>query len=80
MSQRLWLIVEDANDGAVVQHILVKKGFSILVEVITPPGGSGGISRLAAWLSQLIKTIQANKRFDPHGDCIAVLQVLPHFM
>jgi hypothetical protein len=73
MSQRLWLIVEDENDGVVVRHLLAKKGFALSIEVITATGGSGGISRLAAQLSQLIKTIQANKRFDRQGDCIAVL-------
>ena len=73
MSQRLWLIVEDDNDGNVIKHLLVKKGINVFVEIRNTTGGSGGISRLATQLTLLIDTIRKDKKFDPHGDCIAVL-------
>lgn len=72
MSGRLWLIVEGKYDGDVVQAILAKHpnyhDLARRIEIVKPSGGSPNLSRLAAQVEKLIKSIQRAK-----NDCIAVL-------
>lgn len=72
MSGRLWLIVEGQYDGDIVRAILSKHPdyheLAKRVEVIKPTGGTPNLSRLAAQLEKLIRSIQKQK-----NDCIAVL-------
>lgn len=70
MSGTIWLIVEDENDGSVVQIILKKRGIPVAVKILKPSGGTGGISRLAKQLRLLIETAKKQKKAT---DCIAVL-------
>ncbi len=66
----MWLIVEDENDGTVIEALLQAKKFGIQVRVLKPTGRSGGISRLEKELKRLIQTALESRR---SGDCVAVL-------
>lgn len=70
MSGKIWLVVEDEDDGRIVRQILAKKRISVQIEIRSPIGGSGGISRLAM---QLEKTIEELKTLLKTNDCICVL-------
>src|SRR5947208_2819350 len=70
MSGRIWLIVEDENDGKVIQRILDKKQIRVHIKPLKPTGNSGGIGRLAAQLETLIESARRSK---DGNDCIAVL-------
>jgi thymidylate synthase len=64
------LIGEHENDADVVNAILKAMNIDMRAKALKPPGGSGGISRIADNIEALIKTaIQKRQK----GDCIAVL-------
>jgi len=72
MSPAIWLIAEDETDCDVIQRILNKKGFKVVIRRVQLSGASGGISRLATQLPRLIKVVRNNKYWHD-GDCIVVL-------
>ena len=70
MTGTIHLIVEDQTDADVVNAILYAKKFDVRAKALKPPGGSGGISRLADNIEALIKTAIKKRQ---KGDCVAVL-------
>jgi hypothetical protein len=59
MSLTIWLIVEDEDDGLVIQQLLRAKAIKVRLQIRAPSGRTGGISRLARQLERLIATIRA---------------------
>jgi hypothetical protein len=64
------LICEDETDADIVKAILQKKLPEVRVSHIPLSGGSGGISRLANQLGDLVERVRELRQ---KGDCIAVL-------
>lgn len=69
MTSKIWLIAEDETDRQVFQRIFDAKGLTVRVEFLEPAGNSGGISRLAHQLENLIRTANARRG---KNDCIVV--------
>lgn len=70
MSPTIWLIVEDEDDGLIIRQLLKAKDINVRLQIRSPSGKTGGISRLAKQLEKLIATIKNSKSAE---DCIAVL-------
>ncbi len=70
MSGGIHLIVEDQTDAEVVRAMLKARKIRVQVHPLIPTGASGGVSRLARQLEQLIQTALRKRQT---GDCIAVL-------
>ena len=68
MTGKIWLVVEDRNDGAIIKKILIQRNIQSKVEVRQP--SSGGISRLAQELDGILQFIR--KRMS-RGDCVLVI-------
>lgn len=78
MTGKIWLIVEDRNDGEIIKKIFIQHKIASEVQVQQP--SSGGINRLAQELEEIIGLIRKQKSTD---DCVVVIhdydiKTIPH--